>query len=135
MIGNPVWGVLLNRTGVRRRMSAAVAIWTAASAAHALAGSFAGFGIALGHPGLWRGRHVSWRPAHRDQHSRSRATRPGLGIAYSGGSLLTPLLVTPIALLFGWREHLSRRASRARSGLYDTRGSALCPVWSGGRWK
>jgi ACS family hexuronate transporter-like MFS transporter len=105
-IGNPVWGVLLDRTGVRRGMSAAVALWTVASAAHALAGTFAGFGIAralLGFgegatfPGGLRTVTSTLGPAQRGR---------GLGIAYSGGSLgamLTPLAITPIALVFGWR--------------------------------
>lgn len=106
MIGNPVWGLLLDRTGVRRGMSAAVAIWTLASTAHAFAGTFAGFGIVravLGFgegatfPGGLRTVTSTLGPAQRAR---------GLGIAYSGGSLgamLTPLVVTPLALLFGWR--------------------------------
>jgi ACS family hexuronate transporter-like MFS transporter len=106
MIGNPVWGYLLDRTGVRRGMTAAVAVWTAASAAHAFAGSFLSFGVAravLGFgegatfPGGLRTVTSTLGPAERGR---------GLGIAYSGGSLgamLTPLLVTPLALWFGWR--------------------------------
>src|SRR5436305_12886091 len=38
MIGNPVWGVLLDRFGLRRGMAAAVAFWPVAPAAHAFAG-------------------------------------------------------------------------------------------------
>src|ERR1700749_2056442 len=45
MIGNPVWGILLDRFGVRRGMTAAVSLWTVASAAHAFVASFAGFGF------------------------------------------------------------------------------------------
>src|SRR5689334_25355743 len=36
-IGNPVWGRVLDRVGLRGGMTAAVALWTLASASHALA--------------------------------------------------------------------------------------------------
>src|ERR1035441_2282490 len=37
MLANPLWGRILDRAGLRRGMSAAVACWTGASMAHALA--------------------------------------------------------------------------------------------------
>src|SRR5258708_11369537 len=46
MFGNPVWGFILDRVGIRRGMGAAVSIWTVASAAHAFAGGFGGFALA-----------------------------------------------------------------------------------------
>ncbi len=106
MIGNPVWGVLLDRFGLRRGMSVAVAFWTLASAAHAFAtGMFAfaiarallGFGEGATFPGGLR-TAVQTVPLS----SRSRA----IAVAYSGGSLgaiVTPLLIMPVALYWGWR--------------------------------
>jgi ACS family hexuronate transporter-like MFS transporter len=105
MIGNPVWGLILDRWGVRRGMTTAVGIWSLASAAHAWATGFWSFGIAravLGagegatFPGGLRTVTQTLSPAKRGR---------GLAIAYSGGSLgamITPLIVTPIAAAFGW---------------------------------
>jgi MFS transporter, ACS family, hexuronate transporter len=106
MIGNPVWGLILDRVGVRRGMTVAVSIWTVASVAHTWATGFWTFGIAravLGagegatFPGGLRTVTNTLSPAKRGR---------GLAIAYSGGSLgamVAPLIVTPIALEFGWR--------------------------------
>src|SRR4051812_22116518 len=106
MIGNPVWGVLLDRFGLRRGMTTAVSFWTLASVAHAFAGglfSFAGARMLLGFgegatfPGGLRTAVQTLPPS-----SRSR----GIAVSYSGGSLgaiVTPLIVTPIFLRFGWR--------------------------------
>jgi ACS family hexuronate transporter-like MFS transporter len=105
MIGNPVWGYVLDRVGVRRGMTAAVGVWSLASMAHAWAGSFFSFGVAravLGgaegatFPGGLRTVTETLPPAKRGR---------GLAIAYSGGSLgamIAPLIVTPIAAVFGW---------------------------------
>lgn len=106
MLGNPLWGILLDRLGVRLGMLAAVGGWTVSSAAHALAGGLWSFAIlrtALGFfegatfPGALRTVVQSLAPAERNR---------GLALSYSGGSLgaiLTPFIVTPIALAFGWR--------------------------------
>jgi ACS family hexuronate transporter-like MFS transporter len=106
MIGNPLWGHILDRVGVRRGMSGAVGIWTLASTAHAWAVGFWSFGIAravLGagegaaFPGGLRTVTQTLSPARRGR---------GLAIAYSGGSLgamIAPIVVTPIAARFGWR--------------------------------
>lgn len=106
MVGNPLWGAALDRFGLRTGMLSAVSFWTLASAAHAFAGglwSFAtarallGFGEGATFPGGLR-TAVQTLP----EGLRSR----GIAVAYSGGSLgaiVTPLLVTPIALRFGWR--------------------------------
>jgi ACS family hexuronate transporter-like MFS transporter len=105
MIGNPVWGYILDRIGVRRGMTVAVGIWTVASVAHAWAGGFFSFGIAravLGagegatFPGGLRTVTQTLSPAKRGR---------GLAISYSGGSLgamIAPLIVTPVAARFGW---------------------------------
>lgn len=106
MVGNPVWGGLIDRIGLRRGMTAAVSLWTVASAAHAFAAgffSFAGARAALGFgegatfPG---GLRTAIQTLPPEQRSR------GVALAYSGGSLgavITPIVVTPIALRFGWR--------------------------------
>ena len=114
MIGNPLWGSLLDYVGLRAGMLAAVAIWSVASASHALLGhgspgsgsvflglaaarALLGFGEGATFPGGFRAAIDSLPP--------NRQAR-GIAISYSGGSLgaiVTPLLVIPIAARFGWR--------------------------------
>ena len=106
MIGNPVWGRLLDRFGVRQGMFAGVLSWTLASVSHAFAGGFWGFGaarVALGFcegatfPGALRTVVQTLPPLKRAR---------GIAVSYSGGSLgavVTPIIVTPIALKWGWR--------------------------------
>jgi ACS family hexuronate transporter-like MFS transporter len=106
LVGNPAWGRLLDRYGVRAGLAVAVALWTCASVSHAFAATavtFAlaraalGFGEGATFPGGLRTATQTLRP---DQRAR------GVALAYSGGSLgavLTPLVVTPIALRYGWR--------------------------------
>ncbi|MEO8594731.1 MAG: MFS transporter [Candidatus Solibacter sp.] len=105
-LSNPIWGRILDRAGLRRGMTVAVSCWTLASVAHAFAGglfSFAaaraclGFGEGATFPG---GLRTVVQTLPEDQRGR------GLAVAYSGGSLgavVTPLIVTPIFLLWGWR--------------------------------
>jgi ACS family hexuronate transporter-like MFS transporter len=106
MIGNPVWGAVLDRVGLRRGMTVAVALWTIACGAHAVLSGFLGFAVARAVLGFGEGATfpgglrtaMDWLPPK----SQSR----GLAVAYSGGSLgaiVTPLVVTPIALAYGWR--------------------------------
>jgi ACS family hexuronate transporter-like MFS transporter len=106
MLSNPVWGWILDRAGLRRGMAAAVACWTAASMAHAFASGFwsfaaaraaLGFGEGATFPGGLRTVVQTLPPEQRGR---------GLAVAYSGGSLgaaITPLIVTPIFLWWGWR--------------------------------
>ena len=106
MAGNPLWGRALDRFGLRPGMMAAVSFWSLASAAHALAGGFAslaaartalGFGEGATFPGGLRTVVQTLPPSRRAR---------GIAVAYSGGSLgaiITPLIVTPIALWWGWR--------------------------------
>ncbi len=106
MVANPLWGRWLDRYGVRWGMLAAVGVWSLASASHALAVgwlSFAaarallGFGEGATFPG---GLRTVVQTLPRRLHSR------GVAIAYSGGSLgavLTPLIITPLYQLWGWR--------------------------------
>lgn len=106
MIGNPLWGALLDRIGLRAGMTAAVGLWTAASAAHAALSGFAGFATARAVLGFGEGAtfpgglRTAIDSLPVDKQSR------GIAVAYSGGSLgaiLTPVLVTPIAVIWGWR--------------------------------
>ncbi|HEX6894345.1 MAG TPA: MFS transporter [Bryobacteraceae bacterium] len=105
-IGNPVWGKILDRIGLRRGMCFAVSLWTLASASHAWVGGFGGFAAARAALGLGEGAAspgglrtvVQTLPAS----SRSR----GMALTFSGGSagaILTPLLMTPVAVAWGWR--------------------------------
>jgi ACS family hexuronate transporter-like MFS transporter len=105
MVGNPLWGRILDRVGVRTGMLASVSLWTVASVGHVFASglrSFAaaravlGFGEGATFPGGLR-TVVQSLPAGQ----RSR----GIAIAYSGGSLgalITPIIITPIASRWGW---------------------------------
>ena len=105
MLGNPVWGLILDRVGVRSGMTAAVGIWTLASTAHAWATGFWSFGIARAVLGAGEGATFpgGLRTVTRTLPPSKRGR--GLAIAYSGGSLgamVTPLIVTPVAAVFGW---------------------------------
>lgn len=106
MIGNPLWGAFLDRVGLRLGMSLAVGLWSLASAGHAWAGGLLslaalrfllGFGEGATFPGSLRTVLQTLPP-----HNRARGT----ALSYSGGSLgaiITPILMTPIALWLGWR--------------------------------
>jgi ACS family hexuronate transporter-like MFS transporter len=105
-LGNPMWGVVLDRVGLRRGMLAAVALWTVASASHAAVSTFAGFALARALLGFGEGATFpgGLRAATQTLPPEQRAR--GVAIAYSGGSLgaiLTPILVTPVAVARGWR--------------------------------
>lgn len=106
MAGNPIWGRLLDRFGVATGMIAAVGFWTLASVSHAFAAGFWTFALARAALGFGEGatfpgglRTVTHTlPAHLQSR--------GIAVAYSGGALgavITPILVTPIALHWGWR--------------------------------
>ena len=106
MVGNPVWGSLLDRIGLRRGMFYAVSIWTVASVAHNWAAGIVGFGAARAILGFGEGAtfpgglRTVLESLPKEQQSR------GIALSYSGGSLgaiLTPVIVIPIALHFGWR--------------------------------
>jgi len=110
MIGNPLWGSLLDYVGLRKGMLAAVAIWSVASASHAWVGygtaAFLGFAAARALLGLGEGATFpgGFRTA-MDSLPPNRQAR-GLAVCYSGGSLgaiVTPFFVIPIEQRFGWR--------------------------------
>jgi ACS family hexuronate transporter-like MFS transporter len=106
LVGNPVWGRLIDRFGVRLGAAAAVAIWTFASASHAFAAGFASFALARVALGFGEGATfpAGLRTATQTLAPESRGR--GVALSYSGGSLgaiVTPLVVTPVALRWGWR--------------------------------
>src|SRR5436190_4235681 len=105
-IGNPIWGRILDRIGLRRGMAAAVALWTLASGAHSFVyglrtlsifRAVLGFGEGATFPGGLRTVVQTLAPGQRAR---------GIAIAYSGGSLgalITPLIITPVNRWWGWR--------------------------------
>jgi ACS family hexuronate transporter-like MFS transporter len=106
MISNPLWGWILDRAGLRRGMAAAVGWWTAASVAHAFAGGFWSFGAARAALGFGEGATFPGGLRAVVQTLPAEQRGRGLAVAYSGGSLgalITPLVVTPIFLWWGWR--------------------------------
>jgi ACS family hexuronate transporter-like MFS transporter len=106
MLGNPIWGAVIDRIGVRPGMTAAVAIWTVASGAHALLTGFLGFAAARALLGFGEGATFPGGLRTATDSLPSDKQGRGIAIAYSGGSLgaiLTPVLVTPIAVAWGWR--------------------------------
>ena len=106
MIANPVWGSVLDRIGLRIGMLLAVALWSVASVSHAWVTGFLGFALARTVLGIGEGATFpgGLRTA-MDSLPPDRQSR-GMALAYSGstlGAIVTPLVVTPIALTFGWR--------------------------------
>ena len=87
-------------------MSAAVACWTGASMAHAFASGFWSFGAARAALGFGEGATFPGGLRTVVQTLPPDERGRGLAVAYSGGSLgavITPLVVTPIFLWWGWR--------------------------------
>jgi len=105
-LANPLWGSILDRIGLRRGMMLAVTIWTIACGAHAVLSGFWGFAVARAILGFGEGAtfpgglrtSMDWLPSKKQSR--------GLAVAYGGGpigAIITPLIVTPIALRYGWR--------------------------------
>src|SRR5207249_7863020 len=106
MFANPIWGRILDRAGLRIGMTAAVSCWTLASVAHAFAGGLWSFGAARAVLGFGEGATFPGGLRTVVQTLPERQRGRGLAVAYSGGSLgavITPLVVTPIFLWWGWR--------------------------------
>jgi ACS family hexuronate transporter-like MFS transporter len=106
MIGNPLWGSFLDYVGLRIGMLLAVTLWTAASVSHAWVAAFAGFAVARAVLGFGEGAAFPGAlKTAADALPLNRQSR-GMALGYSGasmGALLTPIIVTPIALKWGWR--------------------------------
>lgn len=105
-VANPVWGSIIDVIGLRKGMLAAVALWSVASTSHAFLGTFAGFAAARAVLGLGEGATFpgGLRTAVESLPADRRAR--GIATAFSGGTIgaiVTPLIVIPIALNYGWR--------------------------------
>ena len=105
-LGNPVWGSVLDRFGLRAGMLLAVAIWTAASMSHAAMTTFVGFAVARAVLGLGEGATFpgGLRTAVETLPVNLRAR--GIALSFSGGTIgavMMPLLLGPLAIQYGWR--------------------------------
>ncbi|BDC50149.1 hypothetical protein F183_A24650 [Bryobacterales bacterium F-183] len=106
MAGNPIWGILLDRFGLRNGMTAAVSLWTAASTAHAFASGLLSFGVARFFLGFGEGATFPGGLRTAVQTLPASDRSKGIAISYSGGSLgavVTPWIIGPIAAAYGWR--------------------------------
>jgi len=104
--GNPLWGSILDRVGLRVGMLIAVALWTAASASHAVVGGFLGFALARALLGIGEGATFpgGLRTAVESLPANLRAR--GIATSFSGGTIgaiVTPLIMVPISIAYGWR--------------------------------
>src|SRR5882672_1894834 len=114
-LANPLWGWILDRAGLRRGMSAAVACWTAASVAHVFASGFWSFGAARAALGFGEGATFPGGVRTILQTLPPERRGRGLAVAYSGGSLgsiVTPLIATPVFARWGWRVTLPLQPAR-----------------------
>jgi MFS transporter, ACS family, hexuronate transporter len=105
-LANPLWGSILDRVGLRVGMFLAVALWSAASASHALMSGFVGFAFARVLLGLGEGATFpgGLRTAVESLPANRRAR--GIATSWSGGTIgaiVTPLMMVPIAENYGWR--------------------------------
>lgn len=106
MLANPIWGFWMDRAGLWVTTLIAVAIWSVASGSHGLMMGFAGMCLARGVLGFGEGATFPAGLKTVTETLPAEKRSFGLGIAYSGSSLgaaLTPLLITPVAMRWGWR--------------------------------
>jgi ACS family hexuronate transporter-like MFS transporter len=106
MVAALMWGSILDRIGLRLGMAISLFIWMVSSASHALLGSFVGFALARAMLGIGEGSIFpgGFRTA-LDSLPVDKQAR-GIALAYSGsslGSILAPIMLTPVALAYGWR--------------------------------
>lgn len=106
MLANPIWGFWMDRAGLWVTTLIAVAVWSVASGSHGLMMGFVGMCIARGVLGFGEGATFPAGLKTVTETLPAEKRSFGLGIAYSGSSLgasLTPLLITPVAVRWGWR--------------------------------
>ncbi len=106
LVGAPLAGQLIDRVGARRGLLASLLVWTAISAAHAIAPTYAalfalrillGLAEAPSFPGAAQVVHRVLPP---DERAR------GLGVLFTGssiGAMIAPKLATSLALVGGFR--------------------------------
>jgi ACS family hexuronate transporter-like MFS transporter len=120
------WGSVLDRIGLRLGMTISLLIWMLSSASHALVGSFLGFAVARAALGVGEGSIFpgGFRTA-LDSLPIDRQAR-GIALAYSGssvGSILAPILLTPVAIHYGWRMAFLVTPAMALLWLFVWRGT------------
>ena len=106
MIGNPLWGSVLDFVGLRLGMLMAVGLWTVASTSHAWVTGFIGFAVARAVLGFGEGAAFPGAMRTATESLPPNQVSRGMALGYSGaslGAIITPLIVTPIALQFGWQ--------------------------------
>ncbi len=151
MAANPVWGLWIDRRGVFVTVLAAVVLWSVASGAHAFMVGLVGMCVARGVLGFGEGATFPAGLATVAETLPAEKRSFGLGLAYSGGSLgaaLAPLLITPIAVRYGWRPTFGLTSAMGLvwvllwvvlrvSGVYPGKAvvrSAAAVVDNAGRW-
>ena len=77
MVGNPLWGFVLDRIGVKRGMTAAVGLWTVACGGPRIRVRTARIRDRTRSAGFRRGRHVPGKLANRGANVTSGAALPG----------------------------------------------------------
>jgi ACS family hexuronate transporter-like MFS transporter len=105
-LGNPIWGSVLDRVGLRIGMLLAVGVWTAASMSHAWMTTFIGFALARAVLGIGEGGTFpgGLRTAVETLPANLRAR--GIALSFSGGTIgavMMPLLLGPLAIQYGWK--------------------------------
>ena len=106
MLANPIWGLWMDRAGLWLTTLAAVLVWSIASGSHGLMLGFVSLCAARAVLGFGEGATFPAGLKTVTETLPANKRSFGLGIAYSGSSLgaaLTPLLITPIAVRYGWR--------------------------------
>ncbi|MDE1176578.1 MAG: MFS transporter [Edaphobacter sp.] len=106
MVANPIWGAWMDRAGLWVTTLCAVLLWSLASGSHGLMMGFVGMCVARGVLGFGEGATFPAGLKTVTETLPAEKRSFGLGVAYSGGStgaLITPLLITPIAIRWGWR--------------------------------
>jgi MFS transporter, ACS family, hexuronate transporter len=106
MIANPIWGLWMDRAGLWVTALIAVTVWSIASGAHGLMTGFVGMCVLRGVLGFGEGATFPAGLKTVTETLPEEKRSFGLGVAYSGSSLgaaLTPLLITPVAVRWGWR--------------------------------
>jgi MFS family permease len=106
MLANPIWGFWMDRAGLWLTTLAAVLVWSIASGSHGLILGFVSLCVARAVLGFGEGATFPAGLKTVTETLPANKRSFGLGIAYSGSSLgaaITPLLITPIAVRYGWR--------------------------------